>query len=230
MKKPLKIFLIILLVVVAAGGIFIAVQWSNVESWMLSSRYTPEQLQSMISKDDRQRKEAIDEIDGLGVRELTDSEKQSVANGTMSESEALQHITNQENIISKDESDSKSEAARQKQVQADMELSSLVGRVYVLEAKYSGAVEGLKSSAIAEYKSLPPEQHTESNKYAIAAKYLARAASLESSCDSEIAGVLSRMEKVLVESGRDTGLVTQIRNTYYSEKSLKKAYYMSQYK
>ena len=128
MKKPLKIFLIILLVVIVAGGIFVVAQWSNVRSWVLSSRYTPEQLQSMISKDDQQREEAIDEIDGLGVRELTDSEKQSVANGTMSEAEAIKRITNQENVISRDEENFKAEAERQKQAQADRELSSLVGQ------------------------------------------------------------------------------------------------------
>ena len=230
MKKPLKIFLIILFAVVAVGGIFVAAQWSNVKSWVLSSRYSTEQLQNMIMKDDEEREAAIDSITGLGIRELTEVEKKSIANGTMSETDALQRITNQEKQIANTETDTKAQEEKQKQARADEELSSLVGRVYVLEAKYSGAVEGLKASAISEYRSLPAEKHTESNKYAIAAKYLSRAASLESSCDSEIAGVLSRMEKVLVESGRDTGLVTQIRNTYYSEKSLKKAYYMSQYK
>ena len=54
-----------------------------------------------------------------------------------------------------------------------------------------------------------------------------RASALEKDCDTQMNDLLGKLTKLLKESGEGTGLVDQIRESYYNEKSLKKAHYLS---
>lgn len=108
----------------------------------------------------------------------------------------------------------------------DAELAAMVGEIYVLRASFVGQLDGLLQQAKAEYSALSPEQR-EKQKSSLTSKYIGLAGSLESSCDSQMEAILSRIQKHLKETGGDTSLIKEIRKVYENEKALKKSYYMS---
>lgn len=108
----------------------------------------------------------------------------------------------------------------------DAELAAMVGEIYVLRASFVGQLDGLLQQAKAEYSALSPEQR-EKQKSSLTSKYIGLAGNLESSCDSQMESILSRIQKHLKETGGDTSLVKEIRKVYENEKALKKSYYMS---
>ena len=108
----------------------------------------------------------------------------------------------------------------------DAELAAMVGEIYALRASFIGQLDGLLQQAKAEYSALSPEQR-EKQKSSLTSKYIGLAGNLESSCDSQMESILSRIQKHLKETGGDTSLVKEIRKVYENEKALKKSYYMS---
>ena len=108
----------------------------------------------------------------------------------------------------------------------DAELAAMVGEIYALRASFIGQLDGLLQQAKAEYSALSPEQR-EKQKSSLASKYIGLAGNLESSCDSQMEAILSRIQKHLKETGGDTSLIKEIRKVYENEKALKKSYYMS---
>ena len=108
----------------------------------------------------------------------------------------------------------------------DAELAAMVGEIYVLRASFVGQLDGLLQQAKAEYSALSPEQR-EKQKSSLTSKYIGLAGNLESSCDSQMEAILSRIQKHLKETGGDTSLIKEIRKVYENEKALKKSYYMS---
>ena len=230
MKRSTKIVLSIISVLIVVCGIIAIYQWDNLEAIYIAKTHTQEEIQEMIDKNRDFRKQVLPD---LGVRELTDEESAAIKNGDLSNGEALNKIletekplpTNQATAPSGNDSAAVSSPARD----YSAELANLIGQVYVLEASFSGALDNLVSSAIAEYKALPIERHTERSKWDIGLKYLGAASSMEASCDQQMATILCEIESVLIASGGNTELIDQIKSAYKNEKILKKDYYLSMY-
>ena len=108
----------------------------------------------------------------------------------------------------------------------DAQLAAMVGEIYALRTSFVGQLDGLLQQAKAEYSALSPEQR-EKQKSSLTSKYIGLAGNLESSCDSQMEAILSRIQKHLKETGGDTSLIKEIRKVYENEKALKKSYYMS---
>lgn len=108
----------------------------------------------------------------------------------------------------------------------DAELAAMVGEIYALRSSFVGQLDDLLQQAKAEYAALSPAER-EKQKNALASKYISLAGGLESSCDSQMESILSRIQKHLKETGGDPSLVKEIRKVYENEKALKKSYYMS---
>ena len=224
MKKANKFIFCIIAVLVVVIGIVTIFQWDNIEAIYLVKTRSDEEIEKMFNISSAQRKEAVS---GLPVRELTEEEQENIKCGKLSTEDALNRIVNIGTNGATSESNPTTQQASEKDYEA--ELADLIGQIYVLEATYSGAVDNLISSAIAEYKALPPEQHTDTNKWNIGAKYLGTATSMEATCDQQMATILSQIESVLVKSGKDVSLVNKIKSAYQSEKIYKKNYYLSLY-
>lgn len=218
MKLSTKIVLSIVGALVIIIGLFSIYQFDNIKALYLSKNLSIQETEQKLQENSELRKRAVE---GIPVRELTEDECQAIKNGELSNTEAL------DRIVESSKTDGKLNV-QQKQ-NYEEELAELIGQIYVLEATFSGAVDGLVSSAIAEYKALPPEEHTENNKWEIGLKYLGQASSMESSCDQHMATILGQMESVLIKSGGDLNLINQIQGAYKNEKTLKKNYYLSLY-
>ncbi len=109
---------------------------------------------------------------------------------------------------------------------ADKVVGEHIGKMYGLKAKYLAKLGGLERKAAAEYAAARKSKSKQAAMSSVAQKYMGTAASYESTCDSEVEKVLSNLESKLSAMGEDTSVVTVLRNQYYSEKSLKKAYYL----
>ncbi|MBP8641130.1 MAG: hypothetical protein KBI01_09605 [Oscillospiraceae bacterium] len=225
MKRATKFPLILLAVLIFAGGLIVIYQWDNIKAIYVAKTHTSEEIEAMIDKNNELSKEAVSDLD---VRELTDQEREALENGELDSDEALNRILETEKNTSFEEADDTStESKPERDYKA--ELSSLIGQVYILEATFSGALDNLVSSAVAEYKALPAEQHTDAKKWEIGMKYLGTAASMEANCDQQMEAILSQIKSVLTASGDDLELLDQIKSAYRNEKILKKDYYLSLY-
>jgi len=231
MKRSKKIFFSIIAILIVIVGLIAVLQWDNIEAIYVAKTHTKEELKEMSDNNSESRTATVA---GLPVRQLTDDERDAIKSGELESSEALKRILEtQESTVSSETSnysDGNDVATISGSgVDYNVELARLVGQVYVLEATYSGSLENLVSSAIAEYKALPADQRTKANKWNIGVKYLSTAASMEASCDSQMATILSQIESVLLASGGDMKLLGQIKSAYANEKILKKEYYLSLY-
>ena len=231
MKSSKKVILSIVAILVVAVGLITVLQWDNIEAIYVAKTHTREEIEEMFDKNAVIRKEAVS---GLNVRELTDGEREAIKNGELNSSQALKRIleteensSSLESVDDADGDDSSKGSLHERDY--DAELAELIGKAYVLEASFSGSIDNLVSSAIAEYKALPAEQHTDANKFSIGLRYLGTAGSMESSCDQQMATILSQIESVLVVSGGDMKLLDEIKSAYANEKILKKDYYLSLY-
>ena len=107
-------------------------------------------------------------------------------------------------------------------------LSALIARVYVLREEYLIALDNLQAEAIEDYRNLSSSQKKGSKLADFISKYLSRGTQLEKDCDRKMDAVVREMEAVIKEYGGDMSLVDTVVTTYANEKSLKKAWYMSE--
>lgn len=108
------------------------------------------------------------------------------------------------------------------------EVKALVQQLYAVKGRAESGLNACISSAKAEYKSLPPEQQTQSRKIAICMSKAGQLSALQASCDSEVNSIVSQMRKVLKANGQSTALADQALSSYKSQKSARRAALMSQ--
>ena len=113
----------------------------------------------------------------------------------------------------------------------DAEISACVAQMYVLKSSFVAQLEALYNQAFGEYEAVYhqlTEAEREAKKKNIISSLYPKASALEKQCDTQVNQVLAKLEALLKESGGDISLVGRIRDSYNSEKSLKKAYYLNQ--
>ena len=96
-------------------------------------------------------------------------------------------------------------------------ISTILGKIYLLQSEFTGSVESLIDQARSEAGSMSRSE--------LMRKYSSLAASLESSCDARMEGLLGELEA----AGADAGTVAEVRSAYENEKSLKKAELISRF-
>ena len=99
--------------------------------------------------------------------------------------------------------------------------------MYVLRATYVGKLEAVVQSAIDEYTA---GEHTSENRTRVVRGKLDELIAMEKECDGEVAAVVSRLRELLKATGQDDSLARQVEETYKEEKSLKKAYYLNEFR
>ncbi len=237
--RSLKIIAILLLFLLLVGTGLAVWQRDNLRAVVDSQRYSTEELQQMLQQNEEKTQEVIAKLAGVEVRSPTQEEVTALQSGEITEGELVAMLMGQ--ATASDGNDTRAEpseedAAKQqadeqaaKQAAVSAQLSALVGRVYALQASFTGQLDGLLGSAKQEYLGLPAANRTASAKASIAEKYIGRAGSLESSCDAQMDGIVSEMRQLLKSSGQDSSLADQVAYGYAQEKSLKKSYYLSYY-
>ncbi len=109
------------------------------------------------------------------------------------------------------------------------QLASIIAEVYVLRQEFLIKLDDLLAQAKAEYVSIPAKERS-AKLSSLAGKYFSKAYSLEAECDSRMRGIIDRMETLLKENGGDLSIAQSVMDTYLSEKSLKKSWYLAELK
>ena len=103
-------------------------------------------------------------------------------------------------------------------------VSALVAELYVVQADFISRLEALGDQAYADYEAC----HYDRNQIVtIVDSYTGTVGTMEAECDAKVRALLKELEAELKAVGGDLGLVKEIRDYYYDEKSLKKSYYLN---
>jgi len=121
-----------------------------------------------------------------------------------------------------------SESADTSSQDVNSQISYYIAQMYVLKSSFSAQVSALYQEAIGTYSALPKSERNESGKSAVIKEIYPKAIALESSCDKQVAALLSDLENLLVSENMSTEIVSKMRTAYYQEKSLVKAQYLNE--
>jgi hypothetical protein len=232
---------------VALAAVIVAVwQWDNIGAFVASRRYSSDELEKMLSENEKDTETILERLPYVTLRPLTDDEKVQLRSGELTEDEVVERIlalsvpaasagvdtapkpgANPAATDTPTASPAPSPPAPGDE-KAER-IATLVARIYVLRESMTGQLEGIVGAAKAEYNALPKEQRTDAKKAEFATRCLRQAAALERQSDATVDTILKEMEPLLRETGGDTGLVGEIRRAYANEKSLKKSYFINQY-
>ena len=248
MKKG-KVILILLLAVLIAASFFAYANRQYIKILHKGVTMSSEDIEAERAKTDEHTKEVAKEYGIENIRELTEEEAQKVANGDISEDEAIDLIlasapdtqispqktetASQKNTAPNPPISSSSPKAEENsaaQNSSKEKISRLVAKMYVLKSQFSSRLADIEQWAELTYVNLSDEEiKTKSAKWKIASEALEMAAELEKKCDAEVEQVLSELTSALEETNQSTKLVDEIRNSYKNEKELAKSYYISKF-
>ena len=110
----------------------------------------------------------------------------------------------------------------------EQQLQAIADKVYALRSQYLKALDDLQAEAIAAYKALPKEKRTGKALASFVSTYISKANALEKQCDGKMDALVGELTQLQKEYGQSMELVNQVKYTYANEKSLKKAWYMSE--
>lgn len=255
-KIPLVI-LLILLAILAALAVW---QKNNLQAVIGFMTYSQEELEEQLQQNDQKIKDAVNAQPEIIVRDITDEEKQALRDGSLSASDLAERLTSpnppdltpttpasepstpsaledpappeQEapSVSSPPSPPATFQPAASTAVDYETQVNDIIARVYVLREEYLIALEQMEEDAKSLYRSLPAEKRTAAKLAPVVSDYLDQAANLESECDAKMDTIVTELESLQRKNGKTLDLVKTVKYTYANEKSLKKAWYMSELK
>lgn len=238
MKKWQKItFVAIGMVLLGLGGVALW-QRENLQAVYEAMHYNPEELGSQIQSTKQEVERVLEKYDLESIRRLTPEEEEQVKKGELSLEEAVERMmptrneevvgTKEEGVESQDTPEAKPETTHQavSKKESDLVKASTV-KMYELQAKYLGLLGELEARGMQALRAIPSDQRTVQKMMSVGMPFMQEGLALESQCDGEVENVLHHLKEELVALGADYDIVETMRGAYYTEKRLKKAYYLS---
>lgn len=238
MKKWQKItFVAIGMVFLGLGGVALW-QRENLQAVYEAMHYNPEELGSQIQSTKQEVERVLEKYDLESIRRLTPEEEEQVKKGELSLEEAVERMmptrneeevgAKEEGVESQDTPEAKPEATPQavSKKESDLVKASTV-KMYELQAKYLGLLGELEARGMQALRAIPSDQRTVKKMMSVGMPFMQEGLALESQCDGEVENVLHHLKEELVAIGADYDIVETMRQAYYTEKRLKKAYYLS---
>ena len=232
MKKWQKItFVAIGIVLLGLGGVALW-QRENLQAVYEAMHYNPEELGSQIQSTKQEVERVLEKYDLESIKRLTPEEEEQVKKGELSLEEAVERMmptrNEEEGVESQDTPEAKPETAPQavSKKESDLVKASTV-KMYELQAKYLGLLGELEARGMQALRAIPSDQRTVKKMMSIGMPFMQEGLALESQCDGEVENVLHHLKEELVAIGADYDIVETMRQAYYTEKRLKKAYYLS---
>lgn len=244
MKKWQKItFVAIGTGLLGLGGVALW-QRENLQAVYEAMHYNPEELGSQIQSTKQEVEKVLEKYDLESIRRLTPQEEEQVKKGELSLEEAVERMLptrNEEKVGMKEGVGTKEEAAETQDTpkaklentsqavskkESDLVKASTV-KMYELQAKYLGLLGELEARGMQALRAIPSDQRTAQKMMSVGMPFMQEGLALESQCDGEVENVLYHLKEELVAIGADYDIVETMRGAYYTEKRLKKAYYLS---
>ena len=257
MKKGAKIALGVVGVLVVAGAAAAAWQWNNLSALRYGLTMDRDTLDQRLEENKAALNQAMDEYQ-ISEYTFSNEEVAQLTDGSMTAQEAAQKLLEQSPIPSENTQEQAAQSAQPEQTpqpaQGDpatqgqpgqssqpaqdvqpeqplspeeQEIKELIATMYVLRATYVGKLEAVVQSAIDEYVA---GEHTSENRTNVVYSKMDELIAMEKECDGEVAAVVSRLRELLKATGQDDTLARQVEETYREEKSLKKAYYLNEFR
>lgn len=237
MKKWQKItFVAIGIVLLGLGGVALW-QRENLQAVYEAMHYNAEELGSQIQSTKQEVERVLEKYDLESIRRLTPEEEEQVKKGELSLEEAVERMmptrneeagTKEEGVESQDTPEAKPETTPQtvSKKESDLVKASTV-KMYELQAKYLSLLGELEARGMQALRAIPSDQRTVQKMMSVGMPFMQKGLALESQCDGEVENVLHHLKEELVAIGADYDIVETMRQAYYTEKRLKKAYYLS---
>lgn len=239
---------ILVLLAVSLAGLFWW-QRDNLKAIHAATQHTSAELEEKLEENRQMIQEAVKAAGEVTVGEISEEDRQAFRDGSMTQEELVERLTNggegepheEPASTSRPESGGKTDAApetpdaaaagekseKSAESSYQKELSALIAKVYVLREEYTLALDTMYADAKAEYLALPAEKRTTTQLAKMAKGYLSRANALEKECDGKMDEVIRAMETLIRDNNGDLTLVDTVVYTYANEKSLKKSWYMT---
>ena len=240
MKRKMKITCAVLAGILLAAGAAAYWQRGNVDAVLKAAQYSSDEIEEKRKENQQKVQSKVDSMPAITVRDLTEEERQALREGNVTQAELTEKLVEAVNPqpvgstapASQPPAQSTVPAASSAEVppvaepaQWEKDLSALIARVYVLREEYTIALDNMQAEATEEYRAMKERTKTALVKFAKG--YVTRALALEKECDAQMDEIVSQMEAVIRENNGDMTLVDTVVETYASEKSLKKAWYMA---
>lgn len=244
--------LIVLAVLLAAAAAVAVWQENNIVALKeFVSAGSQEEIEQKLEQNQQAIADAVEKNPEIVVRDLTEEEKQALRDGTLTQEEIADRLTGTQtetpkedppkeetpkNEQPKEETPAEPPKQEEKPVEQPVEsdyqkqISAVVAKVYVLREKFTIELDNMKNEAVAEYKAIPEADRTSGKLTDFAKKYVKRAAELEKQCDSEMDAIVAELDALISANNGDYSIIDTVIETYASEKSLKKAWYMAELK
>ena len=240
-----KIILIILAVFLIAASCLVWTFWDVLMILKTGITETPEMISQKIDTQETKQQRALQDAGVTNVRPLDEEEKKELADGNITEDDAVKIVTGQVTMEDiKNNTNTGGETSKTNTQETNQEnkvnnnsaqtdatnqkVAELVGKIYVLEARFTSELSALEKWAINEYESVSKAEKPNKKKELQKVGF-PKLAQLEKECDDEVEIVLAELKSVLEKAGQSTDLVNQIREAYQDKKVLKKSFYISEY-
>ena len=247
--------LIVLALLLAALAALAYWQRNNIAALLAyTSAGSQEEIEQQMQQNQQAIDKAVEENPDIVVRDLTEEEKQALRDGTLTQEEVAERLTGgaaeetpkeekpaeqppkqeetpkQETPEAEQPKQEKPAGQQPEESEYQKQLSAVVAKVYVLREKFTIELDNLQAEAVAAYKALPEEEREGSKLIDFAKKYVLRAAELEKECDAEMDAIVAELDALVSANNGDYSVIDTVIETYASEKSLKKAWYMAELK
>lgn len=226
MKKGTKIALGILGAVLVVGGAAAAWQWNNLSALRYGLTMDQDTLDAKLEENQAVLDQAMEDYD-IGGYTFSEEEVAQLTDGTLSAQEAARKLLEQKTDAAQEEPAGEQPAQPVETPDPEAEIKELIATMYALRASYLGKLDAVVQSAIDEYTA---GEHTADNRTKVVYSKIDELAAMEKECDGQVADVVSRLREVLKAAGKDDTLARQVEETYREEKSLKKAYYLNEFR
>lgn len=211
----MKKFYLILSVIAILIAVLIFWQWGNIKAVFLSLVYSSEQIETIVAEKEEKANEVLKETTSTEFRPLTEEEAAKLQDGSLTKEEAL-------NII-KGETDQKNDTSD------NGEIDNIISEIYLLRSSYVSELASLENEAMRAAGAMPKKDRTASKKLSFVNYFVSKAVALEDKCDSQMENILSRLKVVLKKQGKGTALISEIRESYASQKMAKKTQLLNKY-
>ncbi len=222
-KVGVVIAVVFALAVLLGIGVFAYFQANNIQA-LFMAKNTPEEQQELLIKNEEAIQDILNQLSIPSLQALNEEQEEQLKNGEITEEEALQLIMGK--LIGEEKKESNRAPAAIEEPRENSKLQEKLAQIYLLRSSFSGRLDSLVAQAKQEYIN----REKGKDALSIAKKYLNQGAALEKQCDAQMEALLAEIKSELERTGGDTSLVSEIRGAYQSEKSVKKAALLSQYK
>ncbi len=212
MKKILKTLAVILIALIIILASLVVWQWENIKVLWIPINHSEETINMMVQENEEHINETLNELTDADIRDLSDNEKEKLLKGELSEEDAIKIIKNTDD----------------KKHQSD-NVDDIISRMYLLRAEYLNRLTSLENETKSKAKELLKQKVSISEKLAFIEKYTGKAVGLEKECDARMKVLVNQLETELKRLGKDTGIISDVREYYEVEKKLKKSQLLSKY-